>query len=319
MDLFGTDIISILIGLAVLLVGGLALRLVFAPEASQEKAAAKRIKNLRGTSDQKTAEAMVLKKRQPITGRDLPFVGNLPLIVQRAGLEGKEPLLILITASIAMVLTVVLSLKLGFYFALPTGIVLACLGVRQVLMARHNKRVDALTQQLPDALDLMMRGLRVGHPVNATIANVGRTMADPIGAEFRILAQQVSHGDYLTDAFTDFAERVGREDVEYLAVSINIQHGTGGNLAEMLSTLSTVVRDRILMRRRVRAISSEGRISAYLLSSLPVVIYLATTITAPSYYADVSDDPLFKPIAFAIVALVVGNFLALRKLVSFQY
>lgn len=305
--------------LSAFLLGALALRLIFAPENAHEKAAGQRIKNLNGKSDHHLATALVKKQTRTSVGRVWPVVGDLALLVRRAGLEGQELPLLSGTLAIGTLFGAVLMVPLENMFGLPIGIAVVCLIAFYVLKARHQKRVEAMTSQLPDALDLITRGLRVGHPVSATIANVGRTMADPIGAEFRILGEQISHGDYLSDAFNDLAARYDQEDVEYLAVAISIQHGTGGNLAEILATLSKVIRDRIIMRRKIRAISSEGRASAYILSALPVMIYFATSFTAPDYYSGVSDDPMFRPIAFTIVALVVGNFLALRKLVSFQF
>lgn len=302
----------------ILLLAILAFRMIFAPENAQERTAAKRLKKMRPKTGHGIAEAMVRKQNQRPTGRSIPLIGDPALLVRRAGLEGKEPLILVAIAVLALGFGIALSLRLSAIVAYPAGVIASVFVVRSFLQKRHAKRVDALTHQLPDALDLMMRGLRIGHPVSATIANVGRTMPDPIGAEFRQLAEQVSHGDYLTDAFTDLADRVGQEDVEYLAVSIRIQHGTGGNLADMLGTLAKVVRDRIVMRRRVKAISSEGRMSAYVLSALPVLIYCITSYTAPDYYGAISDDPMYQPIAITIVALVVANFLALRKLVTFK-
>lgn len=307
-----------LAGAGFLLLAILAFRMIFAPENAQERTAARRLKKMRPRTDHGIAVAMVLKQRQSPTGKAIPFIGDPARLVRRAGFEGKEALILIALAVLALLLGFALSLRLSALVAYPAGALTALLMVKSFLQKRHAKRVDALTHQLPDALDLMMRGLRIGHPVSATISNVGRTMPDPIGAEFRQLAEQISHGDYLTDAFTDFADRVGQEDVEYLAVSIRIQHGTGGNLADMLGTLSKVVRDRIVMRRRVRAISSEGRMSAYVLSALPVLIYVITSYTAPDYYGAISDDPMYQPIALIIIALVVANFLALRKLVTFK-
>ncbi|QUJ76703.1 type II secretion system F family protein [Sulfitobacter albidus] len=317
MEISGTPMI-VLATLGCALLAALALRMIFAPEAREEKTRSARIRAMRPERASDTAHALVKSSAAPMLGLTLPVVGNLPLLLRRADMEGREFSLGLIVLAAGTLTGAGMSFFLVPIIAFPAGLALAAFLAFKVLSARHEKRMTALTQQLPDALDLMMRGLRVGHPINATIANVGRTMADPVGAEFRQLAEQIAHGDYLTDAFRDFAERTGQEDVEYLSVSISIQHGTGGNLAEMLGTLSKVVRDRIIMRRRIKAISSEGRISAYLLSALPVVIYVATSLTAPDYYSDVSDDPLFKPIAVAIVVLVVANFLTLRKLVNFK-
>lgn len=313
------EMIWVLAGAGLLMLGALALRMIFAPENAQDRARAARLKAMQPAEQRSRAEAIVRDQSRSTAGRDWPVLGNLTTLMRHAGLEGRGVAAGMLTACGALAAAALLSFQLPVFAALPAGAALSGFGAISILKARHRRRVDALTQQLPDALELMMRGLRVGHPISATIANVGRTMADPVGAEFRLLAEQVRHGDYLTDAFKDFADRVGQEDVEYLAVSISIQHGTGGNLAGMLETLSKVVRDRIVMRRRIKAISSEGRISAWLLSALPVVIYLATSITAPDYYGGVSGDPLFKPIAAAIVALVIANFLALRKLVSFQF
>ncbi|MGJ8546046.1 MAG: type II secretion system F family protein [Sulfitobacter sp.] len=314
-----TTAIFILAGLGLAMLGTVAVRLIFAPENAQDRARANRLKALDGPGQASQAQAIVQDRARDSVGRDLPLLGNLTLRLRRAGLDGKAMHILVATLLGGLVLAILFGFYLPPLMALPLGLITGFFLTHSLIKARHQKRVDALTQQLPDALDLMMRGLRVGHPVNATIANVARTMPDPIGAEFRILSDQIAHGDYLTDAFNDLAERVGQEDVDYLAVSINIQHGTGGNLAEMLGTLSKVVRDRIIMRRRIKAISSEGRMSAWVLSSLPLLIYVATSVTNPDYYGGVSDDPMFLPIVCVIVALVVANFLTMRKLVTFDF
>jgi tight adherence protein B len=318
MNTISENMIWLLALLGIVMVGALALRMIFAPENRQERAAAERIRGTQSEAERHAAQVVILKQGQNTVGRSWPMIGNPQQLIQRAEMEGEEPKIIIGFVIGSILLSVLLMLKLGGVLALPLGFILGAFITVKFLRHKHQKRIDALTQQLPDALDLMMRGLRVGHPIGATIANVGRTMPDPIGAEFRILAEQISHGDFISDAFNDMADRLGQEDVEYLAVAINIQHGTGGNLADVLGTLSTVVRERIIMRRRVRAISSEGRMSAYVLSALPVLIYISTSLSAPGYYTDVSDDPMFKPIMLIIVGLVVGNFLALRKLVTFK-
>ena len=108
-----------------------------------------------------------------------------------------------------------------------------------VIMIRSQRMVK-LTAQLPDALDLMARGLEVGHPLSVTVGNVATDMPDPIGSEFGMIQDQVNFGDDIKDAFSDFADRVELEDVRYTAVSVGIQHGTGGNLGHVLRVLSKV-------------------------------------------------------------------------------
>ena len=181
------------------------------------------------------------------------------------------------------------------------------------------ERTKKLTSQLPDALDLMSRALKVGHPISVTIGSVASDMPDPIGTEFGIIQDQISYGDDVATAFRDFAERVGTEDAEYLAVSIGIQHGTGGNLSRILEVLAKVIRDRFTMRKKIKAISAEGRLSGIILTALPILIYLSVELTTPSYYGDVRGDPLFPMFAYTILGLIVAQGFILFRLVKFKF
>lgn len=188
-----------------------------------------------------------------------------------------------------------------------------------ILKKMRTNKIEKLTSQLPDALDLMARGLKIGHPLNVTVNSVATDMPDPIGSEFGLISDQVSYGDNIVDAFIDFAERVECEDAQYLAASVGIQHGTGGNLSHVLHVLSKVIRDRATMRKRITAISAEGRLSAFILSILPLMIFGMVNFTTPSYYGDVSGDPLFMKFAIAIVTLVILQALILFKMVTFKF
>jgi tight adherence protein B len=201
---------------------------------------------------------------------------------------------------------VALALVLGFI--LPVAIV----------KSQRDKRCAALTAQLPDALELMARGLKVGHPLNASIGAVAKEMPDPIGTEFGLIFDQINFGDELPDAVQDFADRVGVEDAQYLAASIAIQHGTGGDLARVISVLAKVVRNRIALRSKIKAISSEGRLSGVLLSIIPLVIIGMMSINAPGYYTELADDPTFIRLAILVVVLMVANAVVLHKLVNFR-
>lgn len=249
----------------------------------------------------------------------VPFIGELPATLQQAGITIKPQtfLLILAMATFAVVIFaaryVIPPIAVAFAFVTCTAIPIAI--VRFV----SRKRMAALERQLPEALDLMARGLIVGHPLNTTIAAVANEMDDPIASNFGIMTDQIAYGDDLVESFIEFAERTDVEDVRYLAISVAIQNGTGGDLGQVLQTLAKVIRDRISMRKRILAISSEGRLTSIFLSLLPVLIFVATSVTSPGYYGDVSDDPLFRPFAMAVVGLVVVNFLVLRRLVDFRF
>ena len=134
-----------------------------------------------------------------------------------------------------------------------------------------------------------------------------------------LVADAITYGDDLTDAVTAFAERVGIEDARYLAVAINIQAGTGGNLAHVLEALAQVIRERFAMLRKIRALSAEGRLTAIIVSIVPLVIFASLNALSPTYYGDVADDPLYMPFLVTGVVLTVANAIVLRRLVRFHF
>lgn len=268
-------------------------------------------------------EEQILELYKPRTKRGLlrrlPIVGDLPAAMRAAGMTTPPEIFALGCGAGFVIAAAAGSQVANPFIAFGLAATLFFMLPLVIVENTRKKRVDRLIKQLPDALDLMARGLKVGHPLNATLRSVADEMPDPIGTEFGVVIDQVAYGDDLSDAMCDLAARIPEEDVQYLAVAIGIQHGTGGDLARILSTLSAVIRGRMTMRRRIRAISSEGRLSAIFLSLLPVFIGVFTSITAPSYYGDVMDSSMFLPIAIAVVILVVLNAVLLRKLVNFRF
>lgn len=267
-----------------------------------------------------TAEVLAILKPERKTGllSRLPFIGDLPFVLRRAGISAPPRLFLALSAFFTVAIMVVVNFFVGPIIAVLLALILGLFGPILLLKNRVKAQEKQLIAQLPDALDLMARGLRVGHPLNTSIHEVAQEMADPIGSEFGIMFDQVSFGDDLVDAFMDFAERVDLEDVHYLAASVGIQHGTGGDLARIIAILSEVVRSRIVMRRRILAISAEGRLTGIFLSLLPFAIFGATSIMSPTYYAGVKDDPMALPMALTVVGLVLANGLAIMKLVNFR-
>lgn len=247
------------------------------------------------------------------------FMRKLAVKLRRTGLTLSPAAFLALCALLAVVIFAVL-------IPTPVPLLLAAPGALSVgfglpltaLRIRIDRQTKALLAQLPDALELMARGLRVGHPLNTSIGAVADEMADPIGSEFGIIYDQVNYGDDLPEAFHDFAERVDLEDVYYLSASIGIQHGTGSDLSRVVELLAKVIRGRIMMRRKIRAISSEGRASAAFLSVIPILMFVFTSISSPTYYGGIYGDPLFIPMASAVVLLTALNALILRRLVNFH-
>jgi tight adherence protein B len=187
-----------------------------------------------------------------------------------------------------------------------------------VLILMRRARWKRLTAQLPDAIDIVVRSLRAGHPVSTSIGMVAREMRDPIATEFGLVVDEMTYGLNLDDAMSNMARRVGLADLRFLVVAVMIQSQVGGNLAEILNGLSRVIRERAKMRAKIRALSAEGRFSAGLLSILPFVLIGVINLVAPRFYSAVSADPMFWPILGFGFGLMVLGIIVMYRLVNFR-
>ena len=158
---------------------------------------------------------------------------------------------------------------------------------------RKEKRRRRMEEQFPVALDVFTRALKAGHPISAAIDLLTKEMQDPLGSEFGIVADQVAYGSELTSSLLDLADRWDLPDMRMFVVSISLQNETGGNLAEILGNLSGVIRERASMFMKVRALSSEGKMSGWMLTILPIFTLLLLFTLNSKFYFDVAGDPIF--------------------------
>ena len=158
---------------------------------------------------------------------------------------------------------------------------------------RKEKRRRRMEEQFPIALDVFTRALKAGHPISAAIDLLTKEMQDPLGSEFGIVADQVAYGSELTSSLLDLADRWDLPDMRMFVVSISLQNETGGNLAEILGNLSGVIRERASMFMKVRALSSEGKMSGWMLTILPIFTLLLLFTLNSKFYFDVAGDPIF--------------------------
>jgi len=187
--------------------------------------------------------------------------------------------------------------------------------VLRILRANRQKKFGA---QFPDALDIIVRSLRAGHPVPIAITMVGREMPDPIGTEFGIVADEITYGADLETAMRNLYSRIGSDDLPLFVTAVAIQGTTGGNLGEILDNLSAVIRQRFKMRRKIRALASEGRASAMILSALPIGMFIVIQVIAPDFYAAVWHEHLTKVLLGGAAAwMILGN-LIMFKMVNFK-
>ncbi|MDD3838745.1 MAG: type II secretion system F family protein [Phenylobacterium sp.] len=178
--------------------------------------------------------------------------------------------------------------------AAVAGPAVTLLGPIVVLKVAAGRRVKALGFQLPQALDIIVRSLEAGHPVPTAIALVGREMADPIGSEFGMAADEIAYGATLQEAVDRIAERCQHPDVDLFAATVRLQERAGGNLTGLLKLNAHTVRERHKMRLKIRAASSEGRASAMILTSAPFLVAGMLTMISPGFYGDVIHEPFIQ-------------------------
>lgn len=199
-------------------------------------------------------------------------------------------------------------------FAAAVAIGLPVLAVSFMAQRRRRK----MQEQFPVALDIFVRALRSGHPIASAIDLLTQEMEDPIGSEFGLISDEVAYGAELTDALEDMAERWDLEDIRMFVVSLSVQNETGGNLAEILENLSNVIRERATLYLKVRALSSEGRMTGWLLTGLPIFTFVSLFSMNPEFYLSVASDPIFY-IGFPamLVWYVIGVF-AIRRMIDLK-
>jgi tight adherence protein B len=197
--------------------------------------------------------------------------------------------------------------------ALVTGVFCGTILPLLVLRFLRGRRRKAFGAQFPDALDMIVRSLRAGHPVPIAIGLVARETKDPIGSEFGIVADEITYGADLESALRNLYFRIGQDDLPLFVTAVGIQTSTGGNLGEILANLSKVIRERFKMRRKVRALASEGRASAIILSSLPLLLMVIIHIVAPDFYGAVWNEDMTRK-----VLMVAGGWMALGNFIMYR-
>lgn len=187
------------------------------------------------------------------------------------------------------------------------------------LMYLRRRRIKKFTDQLAEAIDIIVRSLRAGHPVPSAIKLAARELPDPIGTEFGMVEDEITFGLDLESAMRNMYQRVGQEDLPLLIASVAIQTSSGGNLTEILQGLSSVIRARVKMRRKITAISAEGRISALILSATPFALFGIINSLNPTFYGGKWHDPMMTyGLAGAFVWMMIGN-LWMRKMINFKF
>jgi tight adherence protein B len=235
------------------------------------------------------------------------------LILQSGLTVGFARLILMVAITTLIAFGVTMILRNNIMQALLAALFSATLLPYMALKFLRSRRQKKFGAQFPDAIDIIVRSLRAGHPVPIAINMVGREMPDPIGSEFGIVTDEITYGADLETAMRNLYFRIGSDDLPLFVTAVAIQGSTGGNLGEILENLSGVIRQRFKMRRKIRALAAEGRASAMILSALPIGMFLVIQLIAPDFYRSVWHEDLTK-----ILLSVAGAWMGIGNLIMFK-
>lgn len=274
----------------------------------------------KGTKREEVMEQLRKEMRQHMNSRGVPLYAMLADKAQKGAIAFSPMQLIGIMIGVSVL--AFLGLTIGTETAPAVrALVSVAMGVGGVYMwvnQKANKRLAMIEEQLPDAVELMVRSLRVGHPFSSAVQIVAKEVPDPLATEFGIIADESAYGRDIGEALKDLAERLDMQDLRFLAVAVTIQQQSGGNLAEILAGLARVIRARFRLFRRVKAITAEAQWSGKFLSAFPIVALVAINVMDPNYYDEVMDHPWFIPACFVVGAFLIANMIVMRMLVNIK-
>ncbi|MEP5937128.1 MAG: type II secretion system F family protein [Erythrobacter sp.] len=220
---------------------------------------------------------------------------------------------------IALVLAVVIFLRSGAIFmSLAVGLFVGAGLPHMVVNYFIKRRTNQFNAKFPDGIELLVRGLRSGLPVTETLAVVAQEVPGPVGEEFKGIVERIKIGRTMEESLQETADRLGIPEFNFFCITLAIQRETGGNLAETLSNLSDVLRKRSQMKLKIKAMSSESKASAYIVGSLPFIVFIMIFSINPNYIGGFfSDDRLIVAGLGGLVWMSIGGFI-MAKMVSFE-
>jgi tight adherence protein B len=274
----------------------------------------------KGTDREEVLEKLRKEMGQHMKSQRIPVYALLAAKAQRANIAFSPNQLILMMILLTGVAFV------GLTFGTGTGVGVRLIvsigmgvgGVYVWINAKAKKRMKLIEEQLPDAVELMVRSLRVGHPFSAALNIVAKEIKDPLGTEMGLIADEAAYGRDVGEALNAMADRLDMQDLRFLAVAVTIQQTSGGNLADILEGLSNVIRGRFKLFRKVAAITAEASWSGKFLSAFPIVALLGINVAQPNYYDKVMETPYFIPACIVVGLFLAANLVVMRMLTNIK-
>jgi len=314
-------LIYILIFVAVLVLVQGAYLVIFGKSISMDGKVNRRLEMLdKGGNREQVLDQLRKEMTQHMKSQSIPIYSLLATKAQKANIafSPAQLMLLMILVSAAAFVMLTLMTEVALAVRALVAVLMGIGGVYTWVNSKATKRMNLISEQLPDAVELMVRSLRVGHPFSSAVAIVAREVPDPLGTEMGIISDETAYGRDMGETLKSMAERLDNQDLRFLAVAVTIQQSSGGNLAEILDGLAKVIRARFRLFRRVNAITAEAKWSGKLLSAFPIVALIGINLVQPNYFDEVMESPLFIPAVFVVAAFLVLNLIVMRALVDIK-
>lgn len=314
-------VIYILIFVAVLALVQGAYLVLFGKSISMDGKVNRRLEMLdNGGNREQVLDQLRKEMTQHMKSQSIPIYSLLATKAQKANIAFSPTQIMMVMAVVSG--AAFLMLTLFTQVAPPVRVLISVLmgvgGVYLWISRKATQRMNLISEQLPDAVDLIVRSLRVGHPFSSAINIVAKEVPDPLGTEIGIVADETAYGRDMGETLKAMAERLDNQDLRFLAVAVTIQQSSGGNLAEILDGLAKVIRARFRLFRRVNAITAEAKWSGNLLSGFPILALIGINLVQPNYFDDVMESPMFIPACFVVAAFLVLNLIVMRALTNIK-
>ncbi len=248
----------------------------------------------------------------------IPRVQLLDRLLLQSGLNLNVASFLGITIVVAIV-----GILVAMFFGVPLFMMVlfaAAVGILPLMyvLRAKSKRMTVIESQLPDALDLMGRAMRAGHAFPSALRMVGNEMPEPIASEFRMVFDEINYGISTQEALTNLSTRVPSTDLSYFVIAVLIQHETGGNLSELLSNISGIIRERLKLMMTVRVLSAEGRLSAWILTLLPFGVAFMLQIINPEFLSVLWTDPLGIKMTLMALGMMLLGIYAMSRIIKIR-
>ncbi len=247
-----------------------------------------------------------------------PAFNDLQLLIEQSGSRWNMQSFLVLSFGFATALGLAVLLLSGVWPIAVIGAAIGGLVPFLIIRVRRGRRLDAFEAGLPDAIDLLARAIRAGHPLSSGLQMVADETQEPVAGEFRRAFEEQRFGLPFDDAVTAMADRVALVDVRILVTAILIQRLVGGNLAEVLDNLATVIRKRFVIRRQLRTYTAQGRISGYVLALLPIVVGIVIYFMNPEYTRVLFEHPIGRFMLVTAALMQIVGYLWIRKIVNIE-